>query len=242
VCGAPARDTVGTVDITEDYTGHVEAGGVAARRHLDALTITKLSVGPMDNNAYLLTCRSSGEALLIDAANEAERLLDLVGHGPGRGELGTADLGTIVTTHRHGDHWQALGAVAGATGARTVAHPQDAPELPLSPDVLVEHGGTVTVGDCPLEVIHLRGHTPGSIALLHRDSDGALHLFTGDSLFPGGVGRVGSPEDFRQLIDDVEQRVFDQLPDETWFYPGHGDDSTLGAERPHLAEWRERGW
>ena len=236
MCGAPARDTVGTVDITEDYTGHVEAGGVAARRHLDALTITKLSVGPMDNNAYLLTCRSSGEALLIDAANEAERLLDLVGHGPGRGELST-----IVTTHRHGDHWQALGAVAGATGARTVAHPQDAPELPLSPDVLVEHGDTVTLGDYSLEVIHLRGHTPGSIALLHRDSDGALHLFTGDSLFPGGPGKTWSTEDFTSLMDDLESRVFDQLPDETWFYPGHGDDSTLGTERPHLGEWRARG-
>ena len=221
------------MDIVEDYTGHVEAGGAAARRHLDGLTVTKLSVGPMDNNAYLLTCRSSGEALLIDAANEAERLLALIGQG---------DLGTIVTTHRHGDHWQALRAVAGATGARTVAHPLDAPELPLPPDVLVAHGDTVTVGDCSLEVIHLCGHTPGSIALLHRDSDSRPHLFTGDSLFPGGVGRVGSPEDFRQLIDDVEQRVFDQLPDETWFYPGHGDDSTLGAERPHLAEWRERGW
>jgi len=230
------------VDITEDYTGHVEAGGPAARRHLDALTITKLSVGPMDNNAYLLTCRSSGEALLIDAANEAERLLDLVAQGPGRTELGTADLGTIVTTHRHGDHWQALGAVAGATGARTVAHPQDAPELPLSPDVLVEHGDTVTLGDCSLEVIHLRGHTPGSIALLHRDSDGALHLFTGDSLFPGGPGKTWSAEDFVSLVDDLEARVFDQLPDETWFYPGHGDDSTLGAERPHLGEWRARGW
>ena len=132
--------------------------------------------------------------------------------------------------------------MAGATSARTVAHPHYAPELPLSPDLLVEHGGTVTVGDCPLEVIHLRGHTPGSIALLHRDTDGTPHLFSGDSLFPGGVGRAGSPEDFRQLMDDVEQRVFDQLPDETWFYPGHGDDSTIGAERPHLAEWRERGW
>ena len=112
--------------------------------------------------------------------------------------------------------------MAGATSARTVAHPHYAPELPLSPDLLVEHGGTVTVGDCPLEVIHLRGHTPGSIALLHRDTDGTPHLFSGDSLFPGGVGRAGSPEDFRQLMDDVEQRVFDQLPDETWFTPDTG--------------------
>ena len=224
------------MDIVEDYTGHVEAGGPAARRHLDGLTVTKLSVGPMDNNAYLLTCRSSGEALLIDAANEAERLLDLVAHGRDRG-----DLNTIVTTHRHGDHWQALRAVAGATGAWTVAHPLDAPEL-LSPDVLVEHGDTVTVGDYPLEVIHLRGHTPGSIALLHRDADGRPHLFVGDSLFPGGPGKTWSADDFVSLVDDLEARVFAELPDDTWFYPGHGDDSTLGAERPHLGEWRERGW
>jgi glyoxylase-like metal-dependent hydrolase (beta-lactamase superfamily II) len=100
----------------------------------------------------------------------------------------------------------------------------------------------VTVGDITLEVIHLRGHTPGSIALLYRDPNGHAHLFTGDSLFPGGVGKTGSPEEFATLIDDVEQRIFGELPDETWFYPGHGDDSTLGEQRPHLAEWRERGW
>jgi glyoxylase-like metal-dependent hydrolase (beta-lactamase superfamily II) len=225
------------VDVSDEYSGAVEQGGPAARRSLDALTITKLSVGPMDNNAYLLVCRSTGEALLIDAANEPERLLDLVGHGADR-----PDLRTIVTTHRHGDHWQALGAVAGATGAQTVAHPVDAPELPVPPDQLVEHGGTVTVGDCALEVIHLRGHTPGSIALLYRDGDRRPHLFTGDSLFPGGPGRTTSSEDFASLMNDLESRVFDQLPDETWFYPGHGDDSTLGEQRPHLAEWRERGW
>ena len=125
--------------------------------------------------------------------------------------------------------------MAGATGARVVAHPQDAPELPLSPDVLVEHGSAVTVGDCSLEVIHLRDHTPGSVALLHCDTDGP-HLFTGDSLFPGGPGKTWSAEDFISLMNDLESRVFDQLPDETWFYPGHGDDSTLGTERPSLPE------
>ena len=93
-----------------------------------------------------------------------------------------------------------------------------------------------------LEVIHLRGHTPGSIALLYRDPHGHPHLFTGDSLFPGGVGKTNSPEDFTSLINDVEERVFGQLPDDTWFYPGHGDDSTLGTERPKLGEWRQRGW
>jgi hypothetical protein len=97
--------------------------------------------------------------------------------------------------------------VAGATGARAVAHPQDAPELPLSPDVLVEHGSAVTVGDCSLEVIHLRGHTPGSIALLHRDTNGRPHLFSGDSLFPGGPGKTWSAEDFTSLMNDLEARV-----------------------------------
>ncbi|MGH3931699.1 MAG: MBL fold metallo-hydrolase [Pseudonocardiaceae bacterium] len=225
------------MDILEDYDGAVQAGGPAQRRTLGALTVTKLSVGPMDNNAYLLVCQSTREAMLIDAANEADRLMDLLGHAQDRPALRT-----ILTTHRHGDHWQALGAVAGATGARTVAHPDDAAMLPVPPDLLVNHGDTVDVGTVTLEVIHLRGHTPGSIALLHRDTDGTPHLFTGDSLFPGGPGKTWAPEDFTSLMSDLESRVFDQLPDETWFYPGHGKDSTLGTERPHLAEWRERGW
>jgi glyoxylase-like metal-dependent hydrolase (beta-lactamase superfamily II) len=118
----------------------------------------------------------------------------------------------------------------------------DADPLPIPPDFLVEHGDTVSVGDCTLEVIHLRGHTPGSIALLYRDPAGPAHLFTGDALFPGGIGRTTRPEDFKSLINDVESRIFNVLPDDTWFYPGHGDDSTLGAERPKLKEWRERGW
>lgn len=225
------------MDVVEEYTGHVEPGGPAARRTLDALTITKISVGPMDNNAYLLVCRASQEALLIDAANDPERLSDLIGHDDNR-----PTLRTIVTTHQHQDHWGALGAVAGAYGANTIAHALDADPLPVPPDRFVEHGDEIAVGDVTLEVIHLRGHTPGSVALVYRDPGGHPHLFTGDSLFPGGVGRTMSPEDFSSLVNDVSARIFDQLPDETWFYPGHGDDSTLGAERPKLPEWRERGW
>ncbi|PRY42225.1 MBL fold metallo-hydrolase [Umezawaea tangerina] len=225
------------MDVQEDYTGHVEPGGPAARRTLGALTITKISVGPMDNNAYLLVCRATNEALLIDAAADPERLSDLVGHDQERPRLKT-----IVTTHQHGDHWQALGAVAGANGADTVAHALDAGPLPVPPDQLVEHGDTVAVGEVPLTVIHLRGHTPGSIALLYRDPDGHPHLFTGDSLFPGGVGKTSSPENFTSLLDDVTSRIFAELPDDTWFYPGHGDDSTLGEQRGHLDEWRSRGW
>jgi glyoxylase-like metal-dependent hydrolase (beta-lactamase superfamily II) len=224
------------VDVLDSYTGHTDPGGPATRRDLPALSITKLSVGPMDNNAYLLVCRATNEALLIDAADEPERLADLVGSGDTRPEL----LHT-VTTHRHPDHWQALGAVAGMFQTNQIAHPADAGELPIPVDQLVEHGDEVRFGQIALGVVHLRGHTPGSIALVYR-GDEHPHLFTGDSLFPGGPGKTWSPEDFTSLMDDLEARVFGELPDGTWVYPGHGDDTTLGRERPSLAEWRARGW
>jgi glyoxylase-like metal-dependent hydrolase (beta-lactamase superfamily II) len=221
--------------VTDTYTGKVEVGGAMDVRRLPGLTIAKLAVGPMDNNAYLLRCTQTDEGLLIDAANEADRLRDLVVYeGP--------PVSAILTTHRHYDHWQALAEVADAAGAAVYAGDEDADELPVAVDERLRHGDVVTVGDATLEVIALRGHTPGSVALLYRDPAGIPHLFTGDSLFPGGVGKTWSPEDFRQLIDDVEERIFAVLPDETWFYPGHGNDSTLGVERPHLDEWRARGW
>jgi glyoxylase-like metal-dependent hydrolase (beta-lactamase superfamily II) len=224
------------VDVLDSYSGHVEPGGAAIRRDLDALSITKISVGPMDNNAYLLVCRASNEALLIDAANEPDRLADLVGADDSRPELNH-----LVTTHRHPDHWQALGAVAGMFQTRQIAHPLDAPELPIPMDELVEHGDTVRFGEIELEVVHLRGHTPGSIALVYRGDD-RPHVFTGDSLFPGGPGKTAGPAEFGSLMDDLEERVFGTLRDETWVYPGHGDDTTLGAERLSLPEWRQRGW
>ena len=214
------------------YTGAVTPGGPAATRDLGALRISKLSVGPMDNNAYLLRDAATGEQLLIDAANEPERLLDLIGDG---------GLSTVVTTHRHGDHWQGLADVVSATGARSIAHAADASALPVVHDTVAD-GGTVHVGQSTLDVIHLVGHTPGSIALVYRDSDGVPHLFTGDSLFPGGPGRTTNPTDFGSLMDDLEEKVFGRLPDSTWFYPGHGNDSTLGAERGSVPEWRLRGW
>ncbi|WP_433354966.1 MBL fold metallo-hydrolase [Microtetraspora malaysiensis] len=214
------------------YTGDVTKGGPADVRELPGLTISKIEVGDFGNNAYLLRCTESGEGLLIDAAAEPRRLLGLIGDRP---------IGTIVTTHRHGDHWMALKEVAAATGARVVAHPLDAPELPVAVSRKVEHGDRITIGRIPLEVIHLRGHTPGSIALLYEGSGG--HLFTGDSLFPGGVGNTQKdPKRFDRLYTDVVERIFDRLPDETWVYPGHGRDTTLGAERPSLPEWRARGW
>jgi glyoxylase-like metal-dependent hydrolase (beta-lactamase superfamily II) len=215
------------------YTGNVTVGGAADTRELPGLTITKVAVGPMDNNAYLLRCTQTGELALIDAANEADTLLRLIGDTP---------LATIITTHRHWDHHGALAEVEQATGAATVAHPEDAPELPVPVTRPVQNGDTISVGNCQLSVIHLRGHTPGSIALLY-DGDGEQHLFTGDSLFPGGPGNTQQdPQRFDSLMTDLEQRVFAELPDGTWVYPGHGSDTTIGAERPHVPEWRARGW
>jgi len=211
----------------------VTPGGPAAVRELKDLTITKVSVGPMDNNAYLLRCAVTGQQLLIDAANDADRLASVIGDG---------GLSTVVTTHQHQDHWFALAEVLAATGARSIAHEADAEPLPTV-DETVHDGDKIRVGQSTLEVIHIVGHTPGSIALLYRDPEGTPHLFTGDSLFPGGVGNTQKdPVRFASLIDDVEHKLFDRLPDETWFYPGHGKDSTLGAERASLPEWRARGW
>ena len=107
----------------------------------------------------------------------------------------------------------------------------------------LQHGDTVRFGEITLDVVHLRGHTPGSVALAYDDPQGQTHLFTGDSLFPGGVGNTKMEgQSFDALFADVTQRVFDVYDDDTWVYPGHGSDTTLGAERPHLDEWRERGW
>ena len=178
------------------YTGEVEVGGPSATQTAGDLTITKIAVGPMANNAYLLRCNLTGAQALIDAADDAPRLLS---------EIGPAGLTHIITTHQHADHWQALAEVARETGAIVVAGEDDADVLPIDPD-------------------------------------GIVHLFSGDSLFPGGVGRTWAPDDFIQLIDDIEQKIFKQFDDSTWFYPGHGNDSTLGAERPHISEWRARGW
>ena len=215
------------------YTGEVHPGGPPDVCELPGLTITKLSVGPMDNNAYLLECTESGELLLVDAANEPDRLLSLLGGRP---------LSRVVTTHRHFDHWQGLAEVVTSTEARTYAGREDVEGIPVATDEPLDDGSLVPVGAAQLGVITLVGHTPGSVALVYDDPAGHPHLFTGDSLFPGGPGRTTRPEDFTSLMNDLEEKIFAKLPDDTWFYPGHGKDSTLGAERPALGEWRARGW
>jgi glyoxylase-like metal-dependent hydrolase (beta-lactamase superfamily II) len=189
----------------------------------------------MDNNAYLVTCSQTGETLLIDAANDAEILLELIDRYAPR-------LSLIVTSHQHQDHWLALAEVAKATGVPTAAHQLDAEPLPVKPDRILANGDTIKIGELSFDVIHLQGHTAGSVALALDGAAGATHLFTGDCLFPGGLGRTTKPAEFDSLLHDVTTRVFDVYSDATVVYPGHGDDTTLGAERPHLEEWRERRW
>ena len=218
------------------YTGLVIPGGPSDIRELSALTIRKMSVSEMHNNVYLLTCVATGEQLLVDAADDPRRIHLLVQEGTGR-------LDHLVTTHRHWDHVRALRDVVAETGARTYAGADDADALPVPPDVRLSHGDQVSVGEVVLDVIHLRGHTPGSVALAYADPHGHTHLLTGDSLFPGGVGNTKNEgQSFTSLYADVTSRVFDRYDDDTWVYPGHGGDTTLGVERPHLAEWHGRGW
>lgn len=228
------------------YTGDVVPGGASAVRELDEVVIRKASVGPLDNDAYLLTCRGSGDQLLVDAAADPERLLELVREGSS-----SARLTTVVTTHRHLDHYGALESVVAVTGATTAAGADDADALPVPVRRRLHHGDVLLVGHAALEVVALRGHTPGSVALAYREpavvhSPEAVarrvHLFTGDSLFPGGPGRTQDADAFRSLMTDLVERVFDRFGDDTWVYPGHGRDTTLGAERGHLEEWWSRGW
>ena len=220
--------------MTDIYTGDVTVGGPAAVRTTPALTITKVATPPFENNCYLLRCTATGSTLLVDAAGDAPLLLSLVGDG---------QLVGIVETHNHWDHVQALADVQQASGAPVLAHPDDADGLPVPADQLLRDGDTISVGECSLSVIHLRGHTPGSVALLYQGDPERPHLFSGDSLFPGGAGNTEKDAArFTQLLNDLEAKVFGSLPDHTWVYPGHGQDTTLGAERGSLPAWRERGW
>ncbi len=208
----------------------------------DTLEVRQCSVSSMDNNVYLITCRRTGEQVLVDAADDLDAIEALLGQG-------TADhvrvsMSSIVTTHRHWDHHRALAAAVERTGARTLAGADDADHLPVPVDVTLAHGDLISIGELRITVIALRGHTPGSIALAvpGGDSDDTTLLITGDSLFPGGPGKTESPTDFTSLIDDLQSRVFDVYADATVVLPGHGDGTTLGTERPHLQDWRHRGW
>ena len=196
------------------------------------LTLHRTSVSEMDNNCYLLV--AGDEALLIDAAEDAPALLDMA-------EQAGARITAVLTTHRHPDHHRALVSVLEKTGATHYAPFLDAPALPAPVDVELNHGDTLAFAGHAFPVAILRGHTPGGAALT-AEIDGETHLFVGDSLFPGGLGKTTSESDFVRLYKDVHERIFDVYGDEAIVHPGHGDDTTLGAERPHLDDWWERRW
>ena len=206
------------------------------------ITIRRISVSEMDNNVYLLTSKASGAQLLIDAADDLPAIQSLLSDATAD-TSGEPRLALIATTHQHWDHVRALPGLVEATGAQTAAGTDDAPELPVKVDVLLEHGDVGNFDGFDVTAVHLRGHTPGSVALVYQDPEGAAHIFSGDSLFPGGVGNTQKdPERFNQLLTDVTERIFAVYPDSTVVHPGHGKSTTLGAERPHLEEWRARGW
>lgn len=208
---------------------------------LARITVRRISVSEMDNNVYLLTSKSEGTQVLIDAADDARAIAGMVAAGSGDcSDWGNLQL--IVTTHSHWDHVRALEAVATHAEAMTACGAADEADIAVPMDLTFENGDTAELDGIELEVLELRGHTPGSIALVYRDPEGPAHIFTGDSLFPGGLGKTNSPEDFRQLFRDVTERIFDRFDDDTVIHPGHGEPTTLGAERPHLREWEERGW
>ncbi|GAA1124912.1 MBL fold metallo-hydrolase [Citricoccus alkalitolerans] len=210
--------------------------------NLSELTIRSVSVSEMSNNVYVLTSKASGAQVLIDAADDAPAILSLLTDA--QEDTGaTAHVSGIITTHSHWDHVRALGEVKKVTKAPTAAGEDDIEAISVPTDIALGHGEAHSFEDIELEVIHLRGHTPGSIAMLYRDPEGTAHLFTGDSLFPGGVGNTeDDPDRFLSLLTDVTERIFDRLPDTTIVHPGHGTGTTLGAERPHLAQWKARGW
>lgn len=201
-----------------------------------ALEIRWIAVSDMENNVYLVTHRDSGTRLLVDAADDWSAIKQFIGDAP---------VERVLTTHRHWDHVRALADALADTGAVSAAGEYDADAIEEESGAVIterlKHGATVTVGDIAIKIVHLRGHTPGSIALIIRDGDDTV-LISGDSLFPGGPGKTWSPEDFTSLMADLRSRIFDVLPDSTVVLPGHGAHTTIGTERPHLDEWQERGW
>jgi len=191
--------------------------------------IHKLVVGPMDNNVFILRCKETGDSVLLDAANEHEKLLPLCQQ---------LNVRRVLETHGHWDHIQAVPAVRDA-GYDVGITAQDAGMLP-SYDSILEDESVIEVGRLRLHTIHNPGHTPGSMSFR---LEGSPVLFSGDTLFPGGPGNTSfEGGDFPTIIRSIEDRLFSKLAPETIVMPGHGDDTTIGAERPHLQEWIDRGW
>lgn len=198
------------------------------RKTVGPAEITKISVGGMDNNVYVIAV--GGEAAVVDGGSaEIDAVMK---------EVGDRKLVTILQTHDHRDHITELRQLVEATGAPVLAHASN--DLGVEFQKL-DDGATVGLGGCLFRVMHTPGHTPGGVCFLLEEA-GEHHLFAGDTLFPGGPGNTwGRKQAFEQIIRSLDEKLF-QLPDDTHVYPGHGADTTIGAERPNLEEWRARGW
>ncbi len=193
----------------------------------DGFTVSSIVVGTLDNNAYLIEDADTGAALLVDAADDPEALVGFVGD---RNLIG------VLTTHGHWDHHQAIPELTRRLGVPFMLHPLDGPiaEKPIDVEIVP---GPLAVGGTTVQVLHTPGHTPGSVCVV---LDGVV--ITGDTLFPGGPGATRfDHSSFDTIIESIETKLF-TLPDETLVLPGHGASTTIGTERPQLAEWIERGW
>jgi glyoxylase-like metal-dependent hydrolase (beta-lactamase superfamily II) len=178
-------------------------------------------LGPFDNNAYVIQDIESGEAIVVDAPQDGERVLEALGDGK---------VEAIVVTHRHGDHWMSIDALKQATGAPVLCHEADREPNAAKVDATLAHEDELTLSGLQVLVLHTPGHTPGSICFVVGS-----HLISGDTLFPGGPGRTGKPEELREEIESITTRLF-ELPDETLVHPGHGADGSIGAsKREHAA-------
>jgi glyoxylase-like metal-dependent hydrolase (beta-lactamase superfamily II) len=194
----------------------------------DQIEIHKLVVGPVDNNVFVMRCKATGDAVLLDAANEHEKLLELCQR---------LNVRRGLETHGHWDHIQAVPQLRDA-GYSVGVTAQDAAMLP-SYDEVIEDDSVIQIGNVRLHTLHTPGHTPGSMCFL---VEGSPVLFSGDTLFPGGPGNTTfEGGDFDTIIEAIDRRLF-TLPAETLVLPGHGDDTTIGTERPHLQEWIDRRW
>lgn len=222
-------------------------GPIEVLHDLPQVTVRTRQVSKMANNVYLITSKTTGSQVLIDAADEPDAIMELLASAADDTPC-DLDLVSLITTHEHWDHIRALADIVERTKVPTSAGAPDAEAIAdatgVTAKVHLQHGDKAQFPGIALDVIGLRGHTPGSVGLAYvPNGDEPTILFSGDSLFPGGVGNTwNDPERFESLFTDVTTRIFDVYDDDTVVLPGHGDSTLLGRERPHLEEWWQRGW